>query len=78
MRWFWKDGGRGWALQDTIAIKIVGGRDEGFRGYAFKTNYSFGEWKVQIETNDGREIGRIYFDVEIAPQAERRFTGELD
>ena len=78
MRWFWKDEKRGWALQDTIPIKIVGGREEGFRGYAFKTNYAFGEWKVQIETNDGREIGRIYFDVEIAPQAGRRLTAELD
>jgi hypothetical protein len=78
MRWFWKDEKRGWALQDTIPIKIVGGREEGFRGYAFKTNYSFGDWKVQIETADGREIGRIYFDVQIAPQGERQFSAELD
>jgi hypothetical protein len=78
MRWFRREEGRGWTVQDTIPIRIVGGREEGFRGYAFKTNYSFGEWKVQIETNDGREIGRIYFDVEIAPQAERRFNAELD
>ncbi len=78
MRWFRKEEGRGWTLQDTIPIRIVGGREEGFRGYAFKTNYTFGAWKVQIETNDGREIGRIYFDVEIAPQAERRLTAELD
>lgn len=78
MRWFRKDGKLGWALQDTIPIRIVGGREEGFRGYAFKTNYSFGEWKVQIETPDGREIGRIYFQVEIAPQGERRLIAELD
>jgi hypothetical protein len=78
MRWYYRDEGRGWALQDTIPIKIVGGREQGFRGYAFKTNYSFGQWKVQIETLDSREIGRIYFDVEIAPQAERRLTAESD
>jgi hypothetical protein len=78
MRWYWKDDKRGWTLHDTIPIKIVGGREEGFRGYAFKTNYPFGDWKVQIETGDGREIGRIYFDVQIAPLGERQFTAELD
>jgi hypothetical protein len=78
MRWSWKDGKGGWALQDTIPIKIVGGREQGFRGYAFKTNYQPGEWKVQIETADGREIGRIYFDVEEVAAAERQLTAELD
>jgi hypothetical protein len=78
MRWYFRDGARGWTLQDTVPIKIVGGREEGFRGYAFKSNYQFGQWKVQIETADAREIGRIYFDLEIAPQAERSFTAELD
>jgi hypothetical protein len=78
MRWYWKDEKRGWTLHDTIPIKIVGGREEGFRGYAFKTNYAFGDWKVQIETGDGREIGRIYFDVRQVPLAERQFTAELD
>lgn len=78
MRWYWKDGARGWALQDTIPIRIVGGREEGFRGYGFKSNYQFGEWKVQVETPDGREIGRIYFDVEQAPLGERTLAAELD
>lgn len=63
MRWYWKDGTRGWARQDSIPIKIVGGREQGFRGYGFKSNYQPGEWKVQIETTDGREIGRVYFDL---------------
>jgi hypothetical protein len=81
MRWYWyKSEGtdHGWVLQDTIPIKIVGGREEGFRGYGFKSKYQPGEWKVQIETTDEREIGRIYFDLEIAPQAGRSFTAELD
>ena len=39
MRWYWKPEGRGWALQDTIPIRIVGGREQGFRGYGVKTNY---------------------------------------
>ena len=76
VRWYWKDGARGWTLQDSIAIKIVGGREQGFRGYGFKTNYQPGEWKVQVETTDAREIGRVYFDLEVGPEAPRNF--EID
>jgi hypothetical protein len=76
MRWYWKDSSRGWTLQDSIPIKIVGGREEGFRGYGFKTNYQPGAWKVQIETTDGREIGRVYFDLENAPEMPRAFQAD--
>ena len=75
MRWFHREQ-HGWALQDTIPIKIVGGRAEGFRGYGFKSKYQPGAWKVHIETTDGREIGRVYFDVEAVPLSPRSFTVE--
>jgi hypothetical protein len=42
-----------------------------------KASYQSGDWKVQIETNDGREIGRIYFELESAPPAPRSFESEL-
>jgi hypothetical protein len=76
MRWFHREK-HGWALQDTIPIKIVGGRAQGFRGYGFKSKYQPGAWKVQIETTDGREIGRVYFDVVTVPASARSFTVEL-
>jgi hypothetical protein len=76
MRWFHRQE-RGWDLQDTIPIKIVGGRAEGFRGYGFKSKYQPGAWKVQIETTDEREIGRVYFDVEPVPASPRSFTVDL-
>lgn len=76
MRWFLRQE-RGWVLQDTVPIKIVGGRAEGFRGYGFKSKYQPGEWKVQIETTDEREIGRIYFDLELAPESPRAFRVDL-
>jgi hypothetical protein len=76
MRWF-HYGESGWELQDTIPIKIVGGRAEGFRGYGVKSKYLAGEWKVQVETTDGREIGRVYFDVETAPASARSFRVDL-
>jgi hypothetical protein len=81
IRWFWKPwrpGGPGWALQDSIPIKIVGGRREGFRGYGVKANYQPGAWKVQVETTDGREIGRIYFDLETVGAVPRFLTTELE
>jgi hypothetical protein len=77
MRWYRKDGPRGWTLQDSIPIKIVGGREEGFRGYGVKASYQSGAWKVQIETTDGREIGRIYFDLETVPESPRSFQSDL-
>jgi Protein of unknown function (DUF2914) len=77
MRWYWKDSARGWMLQDSIPIKIVGGREEGFRGYGFKSNYQGGPWKVQIETTDGREIGRVYFDLEAVPETPRSFQADV-
>jgi hypothetical protein len=77
MRWYRRDPARGWSLQDTIPIKIVGGREEGFRGYGVKSSYQPGDWRVQIETGDGREIGRIYFDIESVPAEPREFRADL-
>ncbi|HEX7250929.1 MAG TPA: DUF2914 domain-containing protein [Burkholderiales bacterium] len=79
VRWYWRAGGGigGWALQDTIPMGIVGGREQGFRGYGFKSNYQPGSWKVQVETTDGREIGRIYFDLELAATSPRMWQSQV-
>lgn len=76
MRWFHRDA-QGWTGHDTIPIRIVGGRAEGFRGYGFKSNYQPGAWKVQVETTDQREIGRVYFDVEPIPASPRSFAVDI-
>jgi len=78
MRWYWEPGGRGWLLQDSIPIDIVGGREEGFRGYGFKANYQPGRWKVQVETEDGREIGRVYFALESVAVAPRVLEVDME
>lgn len=78
MRWFWKDNTGNWKLQDSIPIKILGGREKGFRGYGMKSNYQPGDWKLQVETTDQREIGRIYFDVATAPEAPRNFEVDIE
>jgi hypothetical protein len=63
IRWLFDDPKRGWQLADVIPIAITGGRDEGYRGITFKSNYQFGDWQIRVETTDGRELGRIYFTV---------------
>jgi hypothetical protein len=78
VRWYWKDEARGWTLQDSIPIKIVGGREQGFRGYGFKSNYQPGAWKVQVETTDSREIGRVYFDLQLGPEWPRSFEIDIE
>ncbi len=63
LQWFHDDPRFGWKLEDSIPLSILGGRDEGFRGYGTKQFYSLGDWKVVVETSDGREVGRISFEV---------------
>ncbi len=77
VRWYWRDNRAGWVLQDSIPIAIVGGREQGFRGAGVKGNYQPGSWKVQIETADEREIGRVYFELESAPEQPRTFQYDV-
>lgn len=62
VRWLYETK-KGWEPQDAIPIQINGGRNEGFRGYTVKNNYVPGHWRVQIETNDAREVGRINLNI---------------
>lgn len=63
VRWLLKEEKTGWTTQDVIPFKIVGGRDDGYRGYTIKRNFQPGHWRFQVETTDGREIGRLYLTV---------------
>lgn len=63
LKWYRDDEKRGMVLEDTIPLHILGGREEGFRGFGTKQNYSLGDWKVIVETSDGREVGRITFEI---------------
>jgi hypothetical protein len=48
---------------DRIPIRISGGREGGYRGYTIKQHVAPGEWRVDVETEDGRVIGRVRFRV---------------
>lgn len=78
--WLQKINGE-WRTSDKVPVKVSGGRDQGFRAYSSKSNYQEGEWVVKIETSDGREIGRISFDIQTSnnklPVQERPFKQDI-
>lgn len=52
----WTDAGRS-------SYETRGGRQEGYRGYSYRTIRSPGRWRVIVETERGQELGRIRFTV---------------
>jgi hypothetical protein len=58
------EGGGRFAHADRIPVKIAGGRAGGYRAYTFKQRLDPGEWRVDVETGDGRVIGRVSVRVE--------------
>lgn len=67
-----------WKTSDRIPFKINGGRDQGFRGYAYKSNYTAGDWRVLVETKGGLEIGRLNFEVEMIQGENTDETNQKD
>lgn len=49
---------------DRIPLKISGGREAGYRAYTFKQQLDAGDWRVDVEAEDGRIIGRVSVTVE--------------
>ncbi|HEX3203981.1 MAG TPA: DUF2914 domain-containing protein [Nitrospiraceae bacterium] len=68
-RWQYRPSGttraaRTFMTSDRIPIAISGGREAGYRGYTVKQQVIPGDWRVDVETEDGRVIGRVRFAVE--------------
>jgi hypothetical protein len=63
--WYFRtNDSRPFAHADRIPIKISGGREGGYRAYTFKQRLDSGDWRVDVETEDGRIIGRVSVRVE--------------
>ena len=63
--WYFRsDSGKPFTHADKIPIKISGGREGGYRAYTFKQRLDPGDWRVDVETEDGRLIGRVPVRVE--------------
>lgn len=74
IRWYHDDPEKGWRefhAYDDLYLE-QGGRERGYRTFAYVTNPRPGDWRVSMETEDGREIGRLSFtvtpDVSTAPR----------
>jgi hypothetical protein len=52
-----------WETTDRISFPITGGRDGGYRGYTLKRYVTPGEWRINVETENGRLLGKISFEV---------------
>jgi hypothetical protein len=65
-RWQWYDPINGkWLTKAIVAYPIVGGRDNGYRGYSTVGINEMGKWRVDVETIDGRRITRLSFTTEV-------------
>lgn len=61
--WQYRENGT-WRSTDISSFRISGGRDEGFRGYTWKSNLAPGKWRVSVETERGQVLGRIRFNIQ--------------
>ena len=63
--WQWKPNkdAASFSTTDRIPISISGGREHGYRLYTMKQHLLPGQWRVNVETDDGRTIGRIFLQV---------------
>jgi hypothetical protein len=78
LKWYYHEKSKGWVLEDTIPLSILGGRNEGYRGFGSKQFYHLGQWRVLVETSDGREVGRITFNLRADDTTdERKFKNDI-
>ena len=57
---------KGWVTQSRAGFALNGGRYGGYRVYTFKSNIAAGDWRVNIETEDGKTLAIHTFTVELA------------
>lgn len=64
VRWMRDERGE-WQTTDLIPLTVRGGREDGYAGYAWKQNFQPGPWRVDLETGDGRTVGRLEFELRV-------------
>lgn len=52
-----------WRRTDRIPMEILGGQNNGYRGYSVKSNLIKGDWRVDIKTETNQIIGRVGFKI---------------
>jgi hypothetical protein len=62
-RWQLYDKKLGWKTQSYIGFSLVGGRENGFRGYTYKQNLAAGDWRVAVETENQKTVTVYAFSI---------------
>lgn len=63
-RWeYFDEAVKKWQTKILVNFSIVGGRDNGYRGYSEKSELSPGRWRCSVETKRGALIGRTTFKI---------------
>jgi hypothetical protein len=65
--WSWHSESDGWRETDRIGFEVSGGRETGYRGFSRKKTLWPGKWRVQVETNEGKILGEIAFNIDASP-----------
>ncbi|MFA6386467.1 MAG: DUF2914 domain-containing protein [Candidatus Paceibacterota bacterium] len=52
-----------WVTGAVVSLPVTGGRDGGFRTYSKRVNIAPGKWRVNVETEQGKTIGRLLFNI---------------
>lgn len=52
-----------WEIVQDIGYDITGGRDDGYRGYTYKSNIKEGKWRVDVITEEELVLGVIDFEI---------------
>lgn len=53
-----------WVNKDRLSFTIVGGRQEGYKGYSYRSNLEQGKWRIYVENERGQVLGKIGFTIE--------------
>ena len=68
-RWEWyNETTKEWIITDNISFDIIGGRNDGYRGYSYKNNVKSGLWRVEVLTEEELLLGVIDFEIVIDPK----------
>lgn len=76
-RWSYYDENKDeWIADDTLGFSIRGGRDSGYRGYSVKYGVRPGRWRIDIITEHGQVLGRLFFVIVEAEETPALRTRE--
>ena len=63
-RWeYYNPTSKTWEEKGVLSYAMQGGRNDGYRGFTFKTIHQPGKWRVTVQTERGQALGRIAFEL---------------